>query len=111
MNVREIKNKLLQKQNLSDKERAFLIANDIEALSAFMIKNNLGSVNLSLKKLGYTTTFVPNEANVTRQIQIILNQSHKQDFKYILDNFKIDLSKIHSSDKNFIQELSILFKK
>lgn len=105
MNLVEIKNKILTSQEVSDEERAFAIANDPELLSAFMIKNNAGSVNLSLRNLGYKVEFKPNESNLVRQIQIILDQKHSQDFEYIVRNFKIDLNKIHPSDRNFILSL------
>jgi hypothetical protein len=105
MDVLEIKNKVLNKMPVSVDERVFLISNDAESLGAFMVANNIGSVNLSLRKLGYKTDFEPKVENVVRQLQIIIDQKHEQDFNYILDNYKIDLDKISIEDKEFLQKL------
>lgn len=109
MNITEIKNKILTNQGVTDEERAFIIANDPEALAAFMIKNNPGSVNLSLRNLGYTVGFAPVEKNLVKQLQIILDQKHAEDFEYIVKNYNIDLNKIHPSDRNFIIALKKQF--
>ena len=110
MNVIEIKNKVLNKIPVSVDERVFLISNDAESLGAFMVANNIGSVNLSLRKLGYKTDFEPKVENVVRQLQIIIDQKHEEDFNYILNNFKIDLDRISIEDKEFITRLLETFK-
>lgn len=95
MDLAEIKNKYNNKMALSEKEAAFFIRHDPYALANFMLDNNAGSVNMALRNLGYShLNFKPDVKALARQLQIIIEQNHNNDFLEIQKNFKIDSSKI-----------------
>lgn len=103
----DIKNRLKQRLPVSDKEKALLIANDSEALAAFMIDNNPGAVNNALRKMGYSHLgFKPDRAAITRQLQIFIDRKNSEDFKEVLKNFKVNRETL--TDK-FLNELQTAF--
>lgn len=86
--TKDIFTRLKNNQPVSNAERAYLIRNDVNALAAFMIDNNPGSVNLSLRKLGYDRLkFEPNKKALTKQLQIFLDSGNLEDFKFVVERF------------------------
>jgi hypothetical protein len=105
MNLDEIKNKVNNKMALSESETAFFIRNHPHALANFMLDNNAGSVNMSLRKLGYDHLgFAPDKKAIARQLDIIINQGHNSDFLQIQKEFHIDTTKLPLSLLNEIQK-------
>lgn len=92
MDAREIRLRLLNKMEVSDAEKAFLIKNDPHVLGAFMIENNPGSVNFTLRSLGYDLPFTPNAKALGRQLDILINRADTvaiKDFTSVVKNFNV----------------------
>lgn len=91
MDILEIKGRVRRGENVSDTERAFLIKNDAESLAAFMLANNPGSVNFTLRKMGYSHLgFEPNINALTRQLQILIDRGTTNDFNEVVKNYQIN---------------------
>lgn len=105
MNLDEIKNKVNNKMALSEKEAAFFIRNHPHALANFMLDNNAGSVNMALRNLGYDHLgFAPDKKALARQLEIIINQKHNNDFLELQKQFHIDTTKLPLGLLNEIQK-------
>jgi len=104
MNTAEIAQRIKNGFAATDAEKAFLIRNNIHALTGFMVGNNPGSVNFLLQKLGYNHLgFEPNVAALQRQLDILIERKEEQDLDYVVRNFVVDDSKLTPS---FIKELT-----
>lgn len=90
MSLAEIESKIKQGLQVSDNDRAFLIANNPYALAAFMIENNPGSVNLSLRQMGYDHLgFEPKPAALSAQLELLIDNKDEQALKTIFKQFTI----------------------
>lgn len=91
MNVKDIETRFKSGDFVSDAERAYLIKNNIQALCAFMVENNPGSVNFNLRKMGYNHLgFEPDKKAITRQLQIFVDRKNTEDLDEVIKNFMID---------------------
>jgi len=56
---------------------------------AFMVENNLGSVNVALRnKLGYDKlSFNPNKDAIVRQLQILVDRKNVDELQTVIKNF------------------------
>lgn len=96
MELKEIKNRVLSGQPVTEKEYAFLLRNDKQALFAFFIQNNPGSMNNVLRHgLNYSELgFNPDVKAISRIVDIIISNNDVEEIEYIIENFKVDESKI-----------------
>lgn len=89
--------------NVTDAEKAYLISNNPYALAAFMIDNNPGSVNLALRKMGYShLTFDPDKKALARQLDIFIERNNAEDFDNVFRSFNIMGDKLSPT---FLKEL------
>jgi hypothetical protein len=96
MNKDLIKQALKEGLPITEAETAFLLRNDINAMLAFMVENNLGSVNVALRNgLGYDKlTFNPDKEAIVRQLNILVERKNSEELQTVIKNFTIDPSKI-----------------
>lgn len=88
----EIKNKIINKRQVTTDEYLDLIQNDTHALWAFLISNNAGNINNTFRnKLGYTElTFEPNQKALARLIEQLLQKEEKTELTNVLDRFELN---------------------
>lgn len=105
-----IKQAVQARKPITEKETAFLLRNNIEALLAFMIENNPGSVNVALRNvLGYDKlSFNPNKDAIARQLQILVDRKNKDELNTVIKSFQ--LNKVGLTD-TLITELENQFTK
>jgi hypothetical protein len=109
MNIEELKYKVNSGIALTEAEAAFFLRNYPYAMAAFMIENNPGGLNQILRGLGYSNLgFTPDKLALARQLQIVIDQSHTDDWNKIINSFVLDVSKISPSLYN---QLSNQFSK
>lgn len=90
MNAQEIAARLKVGNQVTDAEKAFLLHNDIHALSAFMIDNNPGSVNMTLRQMGYDHLgFTPNPKALAQQIGMLIERKDVPALNTIVQNFEM----------------------
>ncbi len=90
MNAQEIKQRLLAGGTATPAERAYLLRNDLVSLIAFMIHNNPGSVNLALRKQGYTHLgFEPNETKLQYQLGQMIERGDVAGVTDVIQNFNL----------------------
>jgi hypothetical protein len=90
MDINDIATRLKNGDPVSDSERAYLIAHNPYALAAFMVDNNPGSVNLTLRKLGYNHLgFTPDKKALARQLEIFIERGNTDDLHAVLKNFNV----------------------
>jgi hypothetical protein len=107
MNAKEIEQRLKNGFAITNAERAFLIAENPYALAGFLIENNPGSVNYSLKQMGYTHLgFEPNKKQLARQLEILIERQDIEAMAYICKNFVLITDNL---PQEFINELSKKF--
>jgi hypothetical protein len=96
MDILVIKQALKQGLPITEAETAFLLKNDINALLAFMVENNLGSINVALRNiLGYNKlTFNPNKDAIVRQLQILVDRKNVDELQTVIKNFAFDDSNL-----------------
>lgn len=96
MDIVLIKKALKEGLPLTEAETAYLLKNDIEAMLAFMVENNIGSVNYALRNiLGYDKlNFNPNKEAVVRQLQILVDRKNADELHTVIKNFNLDESAI-----------------
>ena len=101
-----VKQKLMDGIPLNYRETAILLKNHMPSLSAFMIENNPGSVNYTLRNvLGYNHLgFAPNQKALARQMEIFIESGNKNDFNQVVRNFQIDGSKLPEELVNEIKK-------
>lgn len=90
MTVQEL---LIKKQHgkpLTEQETAFMIRNYSPYQAAFMIENNPGNVNLTLKKMGFDMPITPDKKLLARQMEIFLERGHSKEWTNIVNNFHVD---------------------
>jgi hypothetical protein len=98
MDLKNIETRLKNGLFVSDAERAYFIKGNIEGLCAFMVENNPGSVNFTLRKLGYSHLgFEPDKTAIVRQLQIFVDRKNTEDLDEVIKNFKVDESNISPS--------------
>lgn len=103
----EIESKIKQGMQVSDNERAYLIANNPYALAAFMIENNPGSVNLTLRQMGYDHLgFVPNPKALSAQLELLIENHDTQALAAITKAFQLRSNGLTTS---FVQALQNQF--
>ena len=108
MDIKDIETRIKNGSVVSNTERAYFIRNNAEALAAFMVANNPGNVNFTLRKLGYVLGFEPKKEALIRQLQIFINQKNREDFLEVVKNFQISHSNL---SPEFITELQTQFLK
>lgn len=107
MDIKEIETRLKSGGKTTYVETAYLIRHNPEALAAFMIANNPGNVNFTLRDLGYDNLgFEPKKESLIRQLQIFITQKNNEDFNEVVKNFKINTNGLLPE---FITELKTLF--
>jgi hypothetical protein len=100
----EIASRIKQGMQVSDNERAYLITHDPYALAAFMIENNAGSVNLTLRQMGYDhLKFVPDAKALATQLGILIENKDTQALEAITKNFVVRSNGLTTS---FIEALN-----
>ena len=93
LQLEDIKNRLLTGVYVSPAENVAFIRSNPEALAAFMIENNPGNVNQTLRKLGYNHLgYIPNKVALARQMQIFIDKADVKLIKEIMDNFNLNRS-------------------
>lgn len=90
MNLEQI----IAKQNsgtpLTAEETAFLINNDLPAMAAFMLANNPGSVNLTLRQMGYNHLgFEPNIEALKAQMALLIDMRKADELEQVIKNFTV----------------------
>jgi len=92
--LNDIANRVKNGERVSPQEYAYLLHNNKDALFAFMIANNPGSMNDILRhQLGYTHElgFRPDVQRIKRICEIILKENKLGEIKTIIDSFKVNL--------------------
>lgn len=88
--VRDIAQKVIQKKPITDADKIAFITSDPEAMAAFMIANNAGSVNAILRGMGYDKlSFAPNNSVLAQQMQTFINTGNWSDFNEVVRRFII----------------------
>ena len=101
MDIHEIQNKFASKVPLTEDEAVHFIKSNPYALSAFMIENNPGGLNQILREMGYSNLkFAPDPLALSRQLHIIIDQKHTEDWNSLLSKFHVDPNKIPASFLN-----------
>lgn len=103
MDLNDIEARLKNGYGVSNEEKAYLLRHNPYALSAFMIENNPGSINMRLRdKWGYNHLgFAPDAKKLARQMEIIIQREDLQVFEDVVRNFNLIPDGL---DPNFIQE-------
>lgn len=109
-NLQEIKNKVANKIPVSNDEYLFLIANDNSAFWAFLISNNAGNINNTLRhQLGYIELgFEPSPKALARIIETLLIKGEKAELEKVMQNFVLDTRGL---DSEFVQKFTNHFSK
>ena len=90
MNVNEIAARVKSGQAITDAEKAYLLRNNAHALFAFMIDNNPGSVNLALRKQGYTHLgFAPDKKALMRQLDLMIERNDAPGLDKVMRAFNL----------------------
>lgn len=91
MDIKDIAARLQNGYQVTHQERAYLVRNNPAALAAFMIDNNPGSVNMTLRQLGYDhLKFEPDKKALARQLAIFIDrpdQENLKSFEAVKNNF------------------------
>lgn len=110
MDINQIAARLKAGTPVTDAEKAFLIRNNPYALAAFMIDNNAGAVNYSLKLQGYDHLgFEPNKTALARQLTILLDRGTNEDlstFNQVVKEFNVMPDNL---SEEFIREITAQF--
>jgi hypothetical protein len=90
MNLQEIKDKAAAGEALTPLERAYFIQHDAAALAAFMIANNPGNVNHSLRQMGYDHLgFEPKPQALAAQLDKFIQRKDHQAFGQVINGFHL----------------------
>lgn len=89
-------------------ELIYLFKNNNAALWAFLIQNNPGNINGTLKyKLAYSELgFDPNPEAIAKIINMALQRGEQNELIYVLDQFEL---KTENLDPNFVAALQTAF--
>ncbi len=107
LQLEDIKNRLRNGIFVSPAENVAYIRGDSEALLAFLIENNPGNVNQTLRKLGYSHLgYLPNKTALSRQLQIFVDKNDVNSINEILNNFNLNRSLL---TPEFLKEFDKVF--
>jgi hypothetical protein len=78
---------------VSAAENVAFLRNSVPAMIAFMIENNAGNVNQTLRRLGYNHLgYMPNPVALVRQMQIFLDKNDVESVREVMKNFNVNRS-------------------
>lgn len=87
-NLQDIAGRIKNGQRVTDDERAYFITHDPFALFAFMIDNNPGPVNMTLRQMGYNHLgFAPDKKAIGAQVEILINRGEVEALSQITKNW------------------------
>lgn len=112
MNLQEIKYKVQKGEPVTELEYAYLLRNDASAFFGFLVQNNPGQLNDILRhKLNYTELgFAPDQKAIARILDFIIDSKNGEEFNFIVENVKIDTSKISPELLEAIQSGDYVFE-
>lgn len=102
--LKDIEARYHAKKRLTEDEYLHLLQNNGSAKWAFLIRNNAGNINHTLRHiLGYTELgFYPNEIAIAKQISMMRERNEIAELQKVLSNFVL-IEKGYSP--SFIQKL------
>lgn len=94
--VRDIAQKVVAKKQVSPGDQVAFMRQDPEAMAAFMIANNPGSVNATLRAMGYDKLgFAPNTSVLAHQLQTFINTGNWGDLNEVISKFILKTEGLH----------------
>jgi hypothetical protein len=106
--LKELLHKLANRVPLTTEEYIFVVQNSDKALWGFMISNNPGNINNTLRhKLGYSELgFNPNPTAIAAQIDMMIKKGEADEIDLVIKNFRLNTDGL---DASFINEFNQLF--
>lgn len=111
MDLQDITKRVQKGLKVTPKEYAYLLANNRSAFFAFMIANNIGSMNDILRhRLGYSFElgFTPDLKAITRICDTILADNKTAEIRTILNNFQINTAAL---SPELLGEIKLIFNR
>lgn len=98
--VRNIGERQVEKPKVAPGDFMRLLRQDPEIMAAFMIKNNPGSVNATLRLMGYDKLgFAPDVNVLAKQLQTFIDTQNWEDLNQVINKFSL---KTDGLDRDFI---------
>jgi hypothetical protein len=86
--IRDIAQQVKAKKQITAQDKIAFMRQDPEAMAAFMIANNPGSVNATLRAMGYDKlAFAPNTSVLAQQLQTFINTGNWSDLNTVISKF------------------------
>lgn len=107
--IRNIGQQPTVKKQSSPADLIAVLRSDPEAMAGFMIANNPGIVNATLRQMGYDKlAFAPDNDVLAHQLQTFINTGNWGDFNTVIDKFKL---KTYGQHPDFIKLFNQTFNK